>query len=264
MSVSWKEEYKQGFFVDDSTRFLKPGVGLDHALIGPLEQYAGVILELVQGEAGCIPMDKDWIQQLVQRVQSAGGVVIIDEVQTGYGRTGTFLAQEQYGVDADITCLGKAGGGGLPFGAVVSSRENFEKLQSPALSHLSTFGGNPLVMAAGLATLEQIDGMLLEHVVDAGHKLEDGIASLANQFPEIVVGQRGLGLMRGLILKDPSLTEPFYLLARQKGLILHFKLNAGNCLRMSPPLIISEREIGRAVDIMADVCLDLEGWESPK
>ena len=260
MSVSWKDEYKQGFFVDDSTDFISPG----HVFPAKeYEQYAGIILELVQGEAGCIPIDKAWVSMIVDSVRSVGGVVIIDEVQTGYGRTGTFLAQEQYGVAADITCLGKAGGGGLPFGAVVSSRENFEKLQTPALSHLSTFGGNPLVMAAGLAVLEQIDDMLLEHVQDVGHDLEDGINSLAQQFPETISGQQGLGLMRGLILADERLTEPFYSIARSKGLILHFKLNAGRVLRMSPPLVISQREIRRAVDILADVCLDMEGWDTP-
>lgn len=257
MSVTWNENYKKGFFVDDSTRFITPG----EPRTFPLSAYGAVILELVQGEAGCISLPGKWVQELIKEARNCGVPVIIDEVQTGYGRTGTFLAQEQYQVHADITCLGKAGGGGLPFGAVVASKEYFDKLQSPALSHLSTFGGNPVVMAAGIAVFDAIHEGLLENVKEVGSYLEKLIKELAVQFPGVIKGITGLGLMRGLVLNEewgPELTERFYTECLKRGLLLHFKLNAGFVLRMSPPLIISDRAIGEAVNIMTEVCMELE------
>lgn len=262
MSVSWRKQYKDGFFVDDTQHsFLRPNEGFE-SYEKWWDSYAGIILELVQGEAGCIPLDPEWVKGVTQKVRSHGGVVIVDEIQTGYGRTGTFLAQEQYGIDADITCLGKAGGGGLPFGAVVSSRSNFERLQSPALSHLSTFGGNPVVMSAGLATIEYIQEELLEHVKEVGKYLTEQVKELAETHPDIVVGSRGLGLMQGLMLNPdymgPEITELFFRQCLMRGLLLHFKLNAGYTLRMSPPLIISERTVKEAVDIMHEVCREIK------
>lgn len=256
MSVSWKDEYKQGFFADTSTQFIGVGSPVKDRL---WEYCGGLILELVQGEAGCIALPSKWVQELVAEAKKHRVPVIIDEIQTGYGRTGTFLAQEQYGVQADITCLGKAGGGGLPFGAVVSSRENFEKLQSPALSHLSTFGGNPVVMAAGLAVIEGIHEGLLENVKEVGQYLHDKVEELAQQFPSTIRGSQGLGLMQGLVLNESVDPYEFYQECFKRGLILHFKLNANNVLRMSPPLIISDRAIGEAINIMTEVCMHLEG-----
>lgn len=139
----------------------------------------------------------------------------------------------------------------------MSSRENFETLQTPALSHLTTFGGNPAVMAAGLATIEQMHEGLFQNVIDTGTVLDKGISELVQQFPRLIDGISGLGLMRGLWLMSVDLTEEFYKRCRSKGLLLHFKLNAGRCLRMSPPLVISERGIMEAIDIMADVCLEM-------
>lgn len=266
MSVSSKDEYKQGFFVDDERT-----VWVDRdADLEILYRYssrfmrANLILELVQGEAGCIPLNKEWVQDLVSRVRRNGGLVIVDEIQTGYGRTGSFLAQEQYGIEADITLLGKAGGGGLPFGAVVSSKENFEKLQTPNLSHLSTFGGNPVVMAAGLATLEQLHEGIYHNVLEQGRYLRQEVDKLARSFPQYIEGMTGLGLMRGLVLSPNSkygadLTEHFYTACKTRGLLLHYKLNAGYTLRMSPPLIVSGKSIQQAVDVLADVCLYLDG-----
>jgi len=266
MQVTWNDNYKKGFFVDDeATVFLKPG--------GPIpDQYefwgdiGTVILELVQGEAGCIPLSKIWVQKLLKIAKAHSVLVIIDEIQTGYGRTGTFLAQEQYEVEADITCLGKAGGGGLPFGAVVSSRTNFELLQTPNLSHLTTFGGNPVVMAAGLAVIEYIQEELLSHVQEMGKYLTEQVTEVAKSYPKIIKGSQGIGLMQGLILNDdehgPEFTERFYKECLMRGLLLHFKLNNPYVLRMTPPLIISDRSIKEACDIFVDVCMELESSDN--
>lgn len=257
MQVTWNQDYKQDFFVDDeSTVWLDPDIPLDKNSLD-WKRYGGVILELVQGEAGCIPLKQEWAENLVNLAKDHGLLVVIDEVQTGFGRTGHFLAQKRYGVKADITLLGKAGGGGLPFGAVVAQKDLFNDLQSPPLSHLSTFGGNPVVMAAGLATIEQIDGTLLRHVRDMGQLLAQEVQGLARQFPNVVAGSQGIGLMRGLNLVDPTLTHDFYTGCRDNGLILHFKLNAGATLRMSPPLNISRDEIIQAVNIMWEVASSL-------
>lgn len=260
MQATWNQKYKEGFFVDDaSTTWLDPELD-DPEGLG--EDAGALILELVQGEAGCRPLPKQWVQKLVALAKIRGVPVIIDEIQTGYGRTGTFLAQEQYEVEADITCLGKAGGGGLPFGAVVSSKMYFEQLQTPALSHLTTFGGNPVVMAAGTAVIELIHDGLLEHVKEMGVLLHDKVAELAEQFPQYIKGSQGAGLMQGLILnteeQGPDFAEIFFKRCLVRGLLMHFKLNNSSILRMSPPLIISDRSIMEAISIMADACISLE------
>jgi acetylornithine/succinyldiaminopimelate/putrescine aminotransferase len=259
MSVSWRADYKDGFFADDTTEFIDPEDTLD-SWVHPARWagLGGLILELVQGEAGCIPLDAQWARSLVETAQSAGVPVIIDEIQTGFGRTGTFSAQEQYGVHADITCLGKAGGGGLPFGAVVSAKENFERLQNPPLSHISTFGGNSVVMAAGCAVMDGMTDELFEQVRTNGIQLRGQIRFLAGKFPSIISGVRGTGLMNGLVLRDPAYSQPFYQSCMRRGLILFYKLNAGNVLRMSPPLVISRADIDEAVGIMAAACNELQ------
>jgi acetylornithine/N-succinyldiaminopimelate aminotransferase len=256
MSVSWREEYKKGFFVDDSTFFIDPEA---KPVIEPRTwlDTAGLIMELVQGESGSTPLDPVWAKELVEGAQDRGALVIFDEIQTGFGRTGSFLAQEQYGLVPDITILGKAGGGGLPFGAVVSSRSNFERLQDPPLSHLSTFGGNPVVTAAGWAVLQHMNQPLFENVKRCGTILANGVIDLSQQFPDVIAGVRGLGLMQGLILRSPEFTEPFYFKCRERGLLLHFKLNSSNILRMSPPLVITDSSIKEALNIMADAAMDL-------
>ena len=258
MSVSWRDDYKRGFFVDDSTTFLDPAAPLGNwADPKSWKQIGGLILELVQGEAGCIPLDVDWVQSVVGTAQSANVPVIIDEIQTGFGRTGTFTAQEQYGIKPDITCLGKAGGGGLPFGAVVSSVENFRALQTPPLSHITTFGGNAVVMAAGCAVMDAMTDELFAHVKRCGDLLRSRIGELAERYPAIISGVRGRGLMNGLLLADSDLSAPFHQACMQRGLMLFFKLNAGNVLRMSPALVISSEEINEAVTIMERACQEL-------
>lgn len=258
MSVSWRDDYKRGFFVDDSTTFLDPDLALG-TWTDP-DRWAhigGLIVELVQGEAGCIPLNAEWVRSLVDAAQSAHVPVIVDEIQTGYGRTGSFNAQEQYGVQADITCLGKAGGGGLPFGAVLSSVSTFETLQTPPLSHISTFGGNAVVMAAGCAVMDAMTPDLFRRVQRNGDLLRSRIGELAERHPSIVSGVRGRGLMNGLLLRHSELSEPFYRGCMQRGLVLYYKLNASNVLRMSPPLIISADEIEEAVTIMDQACRSL-------
>lgn len=258
MAVSWRDDYKRGFFVDDSTTFLDP-----ESPLGPWadpqhwSQFGGLIVELVQGEAGCIPLDTAWVRSLVSAAQSANVPVIVDEIQTGYGRTGTFSAQEQYEIRPEITCLGKAGGGGLPFGAVVSTVENFQALQTPPLSHISTFGGNAVVMAAGCAVMELMTTELFDHVQRSGDLLRTRVGELAARYPTIISGVRGRGLMNGLLLANSELSAPFYQACKQRGLMLFFKLNAGNVLRMSPALIISDEQIGEAVSIMEQACQEL-------
>jgi len=258
MAVSWRDEYKSGFFVDDSTTFLDPNVSPGRwADPQNWAQFGGFVLELVQGEAGCIPLDVEWVRSVVAAAQSANVPVMIDEIQTGYGRTGTFSAQEQYGIHPDITCLGKAGGGGLPFGAVVSSVENFRALQTPPLSHISTFGGNAVVMAAGCAVMDSMTDELFTHVQRMGDLLRNRIGELAERYPSIISGVRGRGLMNGLLLANSELSAPFHQACKQRGLMLFFKLNAGNVLRMSPALIISSEQINEAVTIMEQACQDL-------
>jgi len=167
---------------------------------------------------------------------------IIDETETGFGRTGTLWSRTP-GRD-DVVVLGPAGGGGMPFAAVVATREMFDGNDIPSMAN------HPVVCAAALAVLEQITDELLDHVTKMGQVLTTGITELAQQFPAVLGIPNGAGLLQQLTLNDKVQTQKFRESCRAKGLLLHPDL------RMTPPLVVSEQEVRQAVDILADVCLD--------
>lgn len=257
MQLTWNQEYKRDFFVDDNTTdWIDPQAEDIQKELDSIDwsQKAAVFVEYVQGEAGARVIPLEFLKALRERCTQEGVYLVADEVQTGFGRTGEKFAQQTFGVTADVTCLGKAGGGGLPFGAVVAEEYLFESLETPPLSHISTFGGNPVVCSAGLGVLYQLTPLTLKESRKNAKLLEEGVEALAEKYPSVIEGLSGVGLMRGLVLKDDSLTEAFYWNCVERGLLLHFKLNAGRVLRVSPPVNVSTNSINKALHIMEESC----------
>ena len=207
------------------------------------DTVCAVMLEYIQGEGGVNALEQAFVDAVFEKCAAKDVLVIADEVQTGVGRTGTFLAGEQFGHKADVTTLAKGIAGGLPMGACLANEKCAGVLGKG--SHGSTFGGNPVCCAGGLAVLNTItaDGFLAEVQRKAKllrEKLEklDGVESVS-----------GLGLMIGIALKDKKAIDVANA-ALEKGLLV---LTAKTKVRLLPPLTITDEEIEKGVAILADV-----------
>lgn len=210
------------------------------------DKCCAVMLEFIQGEGGVNVLDKEYVQKLFEMAQKKDILVIADEVQTGVGRTGTFLTSEQYGIKPDITTLAKGIAGGIPMGAALAG-EKAENVMTPGM-HGSTFGGNPIACAGGLAVLEKVSSAgFLDNVKKKGELLKselmkiDGIESVC-----------GLGLMVGAVLKEKNAHDVFEK-AVDKGLLI---LTAKEKLRFLPPLTVSEDDIISGVKILKTIIDD--------
>lgn len=208
------------------------------------EHTACVIVEPVQAEAGIILPTDDYLKALRQRCDVTGTLLIFDEVQMGFGRTGKLFAFENFDVIPDILCLAKGMGGGMPIGAFVSSKDNMNKLTfNPALGHITTFGGHPVSAAAALASLKIIlDDKLSEKAVDKGLKIK---AALINH--PAVKEIRQIGLMLGVELKDGYDTAKMVKILKKNKLIVDQFLFNDRSFRIAPPLTITEDEIQEVV-----------------
>lgn len=203
---------------------------------------ACVIVEPIQGEAGIIVPVNGFLEKLRRKCNNTGALLIFDEIQTGFGRTGDMFAFMKYGVIPDILVLAKALGGGMPLGAFISSNEIMSSLASgPPLSHITTFGGHPVCCAAGLASLEVI--------ID--EKLAESCSSKSDLFRKLLVHPlikevRGEGLMLAVQLESSAYVHYAISNAPSYGLILDYFLFCDTAFRIAPPLIISHEEIARA------------------
>ncbi|MFV0561318.1 MAG: acetylornithine transaminase [Enterococcus sp.] len=210
-------------------------------------ETAGVLLELIQGEGGVQPAERAWIKQVAARCEAVGALFVIDEIQTGIGRTGTFYAFEQYGVIPDVVTLAKGLGNGFPVGAMLAKNTYQEAFS--AGSHGTTFGGNKLAMAVAKVVIEKVkqSGFLLE-VQRKGHLLAEELKQLPqDKIKEI----RGTGLMWGIELTDEYSIEDVLDGLADNGLLA---LKAGkNVIRLLPPLILTEEELHKGVQILATV-----------
>jgi len=242
LAATWGEEYQKPFVP------MMPGLKhvpfnnfqkLSEAVSG---ETAGIILELVQGEGGVRVGDKVYFEQVRELCDKRGVLLILDEVQTGFGRTGTLFACEQY-VEPDMLCVAKSLAGGIPMGAVLCS----DAVKVPMKSHTSTFGGNPLACAAALASLEVI----------AREKLSERAKALGEYFlTELrsvksakIREVRGLGLMIGIELKEkagPSVQQII-----EKGVIV--LLAGATVIRLLPPLVITKEEIDQVLNVLKEV-----------
>ena len=210
------------------------------------EQVCAVIVECVQGEAGAVPGTAAFLEAVRARCTAIGALLIIDEVQTGMGRTGRVLAQHHFGVKGDLTVMSKALGAGLPMGAVLMTADVAQHL-APGM-HGCTFGGNAVCAAAARWSLAQVRRpAFLERVTRAGQVLGDGLAALATTHANVVREARGMGLLRAIDLKPGGL-EPAALVtaARDAGLLL---VRGGErALRVLPPLTVTDAEIHEGLD----------------
>ena len=207
---------------------------------------AAVILETIQGGAGFIVPQKDYLQQVKARCEAVGTLLILDEIQPGFGRTGRLFGFEHFGVVPDIVVMGKGMGGGLPIGAFTASSALMDLLAvNPSLGHITTFGGHPLIAAAALATLEEIsDTDLLQQIPEKEALIRDML-----QHPKIKK-INGQGLMLAPILETPGEVDQVVLGALEEGLILFWLLWEKRALRISPPLNISKDEIREGCQII--------------
>lgn len=211
------------------------------------ENTAAVMLELVQGEGGVIPADKDFVAELAHYCKEQGLLLIVDEVQTGIGRTGTLFAYQQYGISPDIITLAKGFANGLPIGAMLGKSALGTAFTYG--SHGTTFGGNKLVLSSSKAVLEILTEDFLAKVRVKASYLQDQLVNQLGNLPT-VVDIRGLGLMLGIQVTGDLGT--IVTQARKNGLIV---LTAGSdVIRLLPPLTITEEEIDKAVSILAE-CL---------
>ncbi len=199
-------------------------------------ETAAVIMEPVQGEGGIIPAKPEWLGKVRERCSETGTLLIFDEIQSGFYRTGKLFAFEHFGVVPDILCLAKAMGGGMPMGAFVSSSEIFEVFKKdPPLNHVTTFGGHPVSCAAAHANLEVL--------LNGG--FEEKAFRIAEMACHMLRGEgitevRGRGAMLGLQLRDSSLTAAVVKECFEQGIILGWTLHSNSLIRIAPPLIIDE------------------------
>ena len=208
-----------------------------------------VMLEPIQGEGGVKVPSDDYFKKVREICDKNGLLLILDEVQTGMGRTGRLFAYEHYGITPDIMTLAKGLGGGVPIGAALATEKVAAAFQPG--SHASTFGGNPLVCAAAIATMETIleDGLLIDHCARMGRYLISRLEQLREDYHDTVADIRGKGLLVGLeINKDGASMVKACL---EKGLLIN--CTAGNVLRFAPPLIVEEKEIDHMTDVLEEV-----------
>lgn len=210
------------------------------------EMTCAVMMELVQGEGGVLPLEKEFVHQVEAFCRERDILLIIDEVQTGIGRTGSLFCFQQYGIRPDVVTMAKGLGGGVPIGAVLAA-ESCSNVLTPG-THATTFGGTPLVCAAANAVLDTVgDGQFLAQVKEKGEYLKNGILSIGS--PNIL-GVRGMGLMLGIIVEDGKHAAYANKLI-EKGVLA---LTAGkNAVRLLPPLTISREEMDEALTIMKEV-----------
>ncbi|MBZ9627563.1 aspartate aminotransferase family protein [Psychroflexus sp. CAK1W] len=213
---------------------------------------AAVILETIQGGAGFIMPTHNYLKKVKQRCDEVGALLILDEIQPGFGRTGKLFGFEHFEVVPDILVIGKAMASGLPVGAFTASKALMSLLSDkPKLGHITTFGGNPVIAAACQATLEVL----------TTSKIIEGVEKKENLFRELLQHEliseiRGMGLMLAPMLQSEDIANHLVLQAKEKGLILFWLLYEKKAVRISPPLTISEEEIALGCGIIIDILND--------
>ncbi len=244
LSIIGDEYFKRHY------RPLLPGIhqlayGDESALEAITEHTAAVIAEPVQAESGVTVPTKSFIQQLRKRCDATGTLLIFDEAQTGLGRTGKLFGFEHYGVVPDIVLLAKALGGGMPLGAFVTSRGNMWQLtDNPVLGHITTFGGHPVSCAAGLAAL---NALLAENLVEQ-------VEAKGRLFEQLLSGSgytiRRSGLMMAVAFESFEQNKRIIDRCIEQGVLTDWFLFAPQCMRIAPPLIITEEEIRHACNVI--------------
>jgi acetylornithine/N-succinyldiaminopimelate aminotransferase len=248
LSVMGNEHYKQAY------RPLLPDVQFIHfneeaELSMITEETACVIMETVQGEAGIRVPSENYMIKLRNRCTEVGALLILDEIQAAFGRTGKLFAFENFGIVPDILLLAKALGGGMPIGAFIANKEVMGVLkENPILGHITTFGGHPVSCSAGLASLEVI---LEEELVKDVNKKGELFRTLLVH--PLIKEVRGKGLMLSIQLDSFKQVEKVSTLCRARGVVIDWFLHCETAMRIAPPLIIKEEEIHTVCKTIIDV-----------
>ena len=208
---------------------------------------AGVLCEVVQGEAGVRLPNPEWLHALRRRCTEVGALLIFDEIQTGMGRTGEMFASTKYGVTPDVVCLAKAFGGGMPLGGVAANRQILNSFtHSPCLGHITTFGGHPVCCAAGLAALNYMkNNNIIEQVESKGAMFEERLKG-----HDKVLEIRRSGLLLAVELGRPEYLYRLMEIFKEEGIMSDWFLYCDTAFRISPPLTISETEIEECCEII--------------
>lgn len=206
-------------------------------------EAAGVFIELIQGQGGINVAEKVFVRELKKRTDKFKVILMADEIQSGMGRTGKLLSFENYSIEPDLAVIAKAIGGGLPLGALLANKDFCDYLTVG--EHGSTFGGNPVSCAAGLATIKQIDsGKFMDSVTLKGELLKEEVFKLKKKHPDKIGRISGMGLMIGTeILKNEGKVRELF-----ENEHIFVNMTQGNILRLLPPLIITEEEIYRFIN----------------
>jgi acetylornithine/N-succinyldiaminopimelate aminotransferase len=243
MSVSGFEQRKRAYRpLLPNIDFIKFNCESDISKIN--QSTSCVILETIQGGAGFIEPKHNFLKKISKKCKEVGALLILDELQTGLGRTGKMFAFEHYEISPDILVLGKSLGGGFPIGAMISDRSLMSKLKSkPILGHITTFGGHPVISQAGLTTLKIIlRDKLFEKAKISEQKFKQRLKHPA------IIEIRGKGLMLALILESNELAKKLVIKSLEKGLILFWLLYESRAVRITPPLNITDKEIKISTD----------------
>ncbi len=213
------------------------------------ERTCAVLLEPIQGEGGVRVPERDYLLRVRELCTERGALLMLDEVQTGMGRTGKLFAYEHSGITPDIMTLAKGLGGGVSIGAMLATAEVAQAFKPG--DHGSTFGGNPLACAGALATLKEIieDGFILEQCVRMGGYLKERLHEIKRDFPNVIVDIRGEGLLLGMEITGEC--GPVVKACMEKGVLLN--CTAGNVLRFMPPLIVQKKDIDQMASALEEV-----------
>lgn len=249
LTATGQPKYREGFGPMSGVVHVPFGdLAAVEAALGP--EVAGVLVEPVQGEGGVLPAPPGFLEGLRELTRAHGALLLVDEVQTGVGRTGKFLAVQHWGVVPDAVALAKGLGGGVPIGAMLTGEHLAEAL--PPGSHGTTFGGGPLAAAAAHAVLDALEAEELMARADRlGQHLHEALSRLVERFPQHAVTTRGMGLLRVLMLAPEVDARAVMSALREAGVLL--TLAGGQGLRFSPPLVVSQAELDEGVAALTHV-----------
>ncbi len=224
------------------------------------DDVAAIIVEPIQGEGGIRACTDEFLPALSELAHDHGAKLIVDEIQTGFGRTGAWFASEHYGVVPDIMTMAKGIASGMPLGGFIASKELMCEFSDPPLVHCTTFGGNPVCCAAAVATIKVIEEEnLLQNARDRGAELVAGMKALREEYPHLVKEVRGRGLLTALEMQQEKDTPAFVGKVNELGAVVCWTVNSGTTVRVSPPLVITQEQVGRALDIFGQALKALDG-----
>lgn len=221
----------------------------DHQELNKIDnETAAVFVEIIRGEAGAEVVDEKFLHALRKRCTEVGALLVVDEIQTGFGRTGPFYASQSVGIIPDIMVIAKGMGGGMPIGAFMSSKKIMDSLSdNPVLGHITTFGGNAVCCAAAIATFEIVQSLKTEEQVP----VLESIVRKTLVHPAIK-SIRGKGMLLALVFESEEFAQKVIAACIRNGIITDWFLFAANRLRICPPLIISEIELKNACETILD------------